>query len=625
MVDLTSDEQAPEDRPKEWKKSALWGIFLLALAFRTTYLLQNLTNPLMRVPMLDEVYYIGLGKAIAGGFLAGERGVFFMDPLYGYFLGAVFFLFYQLSAVIGGFSGETVLIFVRLAQIVMDSAAVFLIHQLGVKVWDERAGLWAALFWALYKVAFFYTTLILKSTFSIFFALLFVLAFINVAERRRPGGWLWLGLLAGALTFIHANLLLMAPLGILAWALANRPSFREIAVSSVLLGAGLFTVLSIGAARNYYVAGEMVFLNSQSGRLLYASNNPENLTGRYQVPSFSRKGPEETEIDFHAEAERRLGARLSAKEASVYWRSEAVKFMIAQPADASLAVWNKLVGTFGNYEIPINRSFYMNRPFSFLTQAPLPNFALALGLGLPGLLVGLYLRRQVWWLAPPVVTVMATVLIFYTCSRFRIPMVPFLLVGAGIFAALMTDWIARRQWVRAGAMAAMALVIGGGSMTVAGPAYGGDGDFLLAKAYWSVGELGAARAVAQRAAREYPSEPRFLVILGLAALSENNFAEAERINRQALQIEPKEPDAMHNLGLALLGRGQYDEAAQWFRRAYAATHRPMSLMALARAMAAKGDKSAAISALREYIRVEKPGSPMLEQARERLKSMGATP
>ena len=46
---------------------------LIALILRIIYFVQNRNNPLLYYPILDESYYIDMGKAIALGDWAGEK------------------------------------------------------------------------------------------------------------------------------------------------------------------------------------------------------------------------------------------------------------------------------------------------------------------------------------------------------------------------------------------------------------------------------------------------------------------------------------------------------------------------------------------------------------------------
>jgi hypothetical protein len=66
------------------KRRLIFYVCLLGLTLRIVHLVASGDNPLLCMPVLDERYYVGLGKAIAEGRWLGEDGLFFMDPLYEY-------------------------------------------------------------------------------------------------------------------------------------------------------------------------------------------------------------------------------------------------------------------------------------------------------------------------------------------------------------------------------------------------------------------------------------------------------------------------------------------------------------------------------------------------------------
>ena len=593
------------------RRSLILLLLFVAMALRLAYFASSEDNPLLYSPTLDEAYYINLGKSIAEGYWLGENRIFFMDPLYGYLLGLVFMIF-----------GDN-LTLIRLLQIVVDSLNVALIFSIGSKVWSRRAGLVAAVLYAVYKVAFFYSLLILKTTLTVTASLVFVWLLINTAENKRGAGWwLSLGLLAATMTYLRANLLLMAPLGLLFYFFIEKPDTGTFLKQAALFTSAMALALSIGAARNYWVSGELALLNTQTGRLLYASNNPQNLTGRYNVPSFSRPNPEDSEKDFHKEAERRLGRALSVKEVSRYWTGEAIRFLLQNPSAAAALLYNKIKGTVGDYEIPNNQSFYLARKFSEVARLPLPTFAFVFALGVPGLLIGLGANRKTLWLLAPVLTTLATVTIFYTSSRFRFPAVPFLMIGAGICVdSLLVNWRKKRAAVVASISAAVAVLFFI-SVSAPRPEKGsGTEEYYLAKAFWRQNRLKEAWDTALKSAEAFPNQARFQVLLGMTALSASEAGEAERRFLAATRINPKASDAYHNLGLARLALGRYKEAIDAFNKALSIDRRPGTLFAMAKAYESLGNPSAAARYYRKCASESKPSSPLRRKAMERLKEL----
>lgn len=595
-------------RPDFGARAAL-AIFLLALALRVLYFAQSAENPLLYFPVLDETYYIELGRAIAAGSWIGEERVFFMDPLYGYLLGGLFRLF-----------GEN-LTTIRLLQIVLDALNTTLIYLLGVRLWTRSAGLAAALIYALYKVAFFYTLLILKTTLAVTLSLVYVLVLLQALEGARPLRWFLLGLLAGAMVFLRANFLLLVPLSALYLLWAGRGRLREGGRQLALYLAGVALLLSAGALRNYLVSGEAVLLSSQAGRLLYCSNNPENLTGRYNVPSFSRPHPEKSEGDFHREAERRLGRALTAGQASAYWRKEALRFLAGDPKSLFLLLGNKLKGTIADHEIPVNHSFCAYAAFTRVGRWPLPTFALVLALGLPGLALGILRRREVAVVFIPLGTVLATVLLFYTSSRFRMPAVPFLVLGSGISLSALQEWFKTGR--RGGALGLLLLSALLYTLSVAAsqPVRTGAKDFYLSKAYWSAQRYEEARAVASRGARDFPDQARFEVLLGMIALSEGRLTEAAAHNRRALALDPGNADAYHNLGILHLCEARPAEALKAVEKALSLSLESRYLFTLAEACEGMGDRERAARSYKAFLEAAGPSDPFRKEALERLERL----
>jgi 4-amino-4-deoxy-L-arabinose transferase-like glycosyltransferase len=588
---------------------ALLMVFFGALALRLIHFSLSADNPLLYMPVLDETYYIDLGKTISEGHWLGEKRAFFMDPLYGYLLGTIFYLF-----------GDN-LTTIRLLQIVLDSLNVVLIYFIGATLWNRPAGMIAAVCYAVYNVAFFYTLLILKTTLTVTMSLFFILALLWVAETKQGVYWYLMGILSAVITYLRANLILMVPFSVLFHYLYNRPGWRKSLISSALLLAGLATLLLVGTVRNYVVSGEIIFLNTQSGRLLYSSNNPENLTGRYNVPAFSHPNPEDSERDFHREAERRLGRALSTGDVSGYWLGETFRFLIEKPGAIPSLLYNKLKGTIGNYEVPNNHSFYLASRFSPLIRWPFPTFAFAFAFGVPGLVIGVARNRKVSVLLVPIVTVCLTIVIFYTSSRFRMPVVPFLILGTGICLSMLAEWIKSREAIKIVVLCCVVISLGALSFMASSPKSTGTEEFFLAKAYWRQKKLEPARSIALQGADMFPSQARFQVMLGMISLSANMPEDAIRHNLAAMRIDSHNVDAHHNMGLLYLTIGEPEKAIHYIMKAMSIESRPSFFFSLAKAYDLSNDTYLAVRFYKRYLKESKTTAPMREQATHRLERL----
>ncbi len=587
-------------------RSALFVCVGIAFVLRLVTLLQSLDNPLVAVPLLDEAYYVDFAKKIAGGYLIGENTAFQLDPLYGYYLGLLFFIF-----------GED-LIVPRVIQLFADTLNVYLIYILGKKTADERTGLLAAFFYALYKVAFFYSCLLLKTTFAVTFTLLFLLAAINVSRKGRSSLWFYLGAFAGLLCLLRSNFALFAVAVPIIYWLESRPAIKVYIKHTILFCVGVWIVLGASTARNYIVSGEMVVVRTQGGATFFVSNNAGNLTGRYNPPSFARRHPVKAPIDFHREAERRTGQKLSETEASSYWGGEGMKFLLNNPDKALLLVYNKLKGTLGNEELPANVSIDTWAIFAPVLAAPFPNYAFVIAFGLPGLLIAPFRRREALWLFLPVAVTMGTILIFYTSSRLRIPMVPSLLVGAGITLTLLFDWLRGKRYIPLIATSILVVVIFVTSMAIPLVPFGGNDRYLLAKAYWRSGDIPSAMKLAEEGFLSFPDQERYPVMMGAIAISAERYDIAQRHLNKALAIKPDNPEGLHNSGVASLGLEDYTKAIDYLERTRKLQRpiNPATLYALAKAYKDSGDVAASKKVVTDLLGIIRPADPLAVKAKE---------
>jgi tetratricopeptide (TPR) repeat protein len=594
------------DSAGKWRRLVFLA-FLTALILRIFYFAENVENPILYSHILDESYYIHLGQAIAAGYWLGESRPFFMDPLYGYILG---FLFY--------FFGNN-LTTVRLIQILFDCLNVVLIYAIGCHIWNRRVGIIASFIYAGYKVAFFFTLLILKATFTVTGLLFYFFVLLHsLASKLRIYQWFHLGLLAAIMTYLHANFILVAPLTIFFHWIVDRPDWSLFFRRVFLFVSGFTIMLSLGAVRNYWVSGEFLFLNTQAGRLLYTCNNHENLSGGYRVPSFSRAHPVLSEDDFLREAERRLGKHLTTREASTYWTKETLRFLIGNPYRILLLLANKIKYTSTNYEIPLNRSFYCTMPFSRMARWPLPNFAFVFALGIPGLAIAFLYRRRPLLLFIPLLTVISTVIIFCTSSRFRLPAVPFLILGSAICIVTLFEWIKDTKYLRIFTTTVIIMSLFLISHSIDNPEFRTNEELSLATAYFELGDLDKAQSVAQLGAQKYPDHMDLLLLIGRCAISRNHPSEAIPYLVHAIDVDPDNAPAYHHLGLACLHTGQPENAVQLIKKALSIDPQTRYLIDLAKAYETVGEKSQAVDCYKRYLESAAPSDPLRQLAAERI-------
>jgi tetratricopeptide (TPR) repeat protein len=251
---------------------------------------------------------------------------------------------------------------------------------------------------------------------------------------------------------------------------------------------------------------------------------------------------------------------------------------------------------------------------------PLPTFWLALALGVPGLVIATSRSQETLYLIAPIAMVLATVLIFYTSSRFRLPAVPFLLIGSGVYIASIIDWLKAGNNLKAANAGFVALFIATASIGVATPPESGNEEHLLAKSYWKLNNLDAAKEMASNAANEYPKQARFQTLLAMVALSAGDYSESIRLNEKAIGLEKHHADAWHNMGLGYLGLGRPEEAASFFRKAFGFNGRPLSLYLCAKSLSDAGKIGQAVSTYKSVLEITPPGSPLWHKTKGAIAS-----
>ncbi|MBU0674817.1 MAG: glycosyltransferase family 39 protein [Proteobacteria bacterium] len=587
-----------------WRKVPLL-LFVFALLLRLVVLAQCLENPLLYSNDLDENYYITLAQRIISGFWAGEPGPFYMDPLYGYFLAFIFKL------------GGTNLAIVRIVQILLDGLSTILIFQIGSRLWNRRAGCLGALLYAAYPPAMYYTLVILKTTLAVSGSLFYVLALTRIREKKSD--WFLLGLLAGILVFLRANFVLIVPLTLLFSWFIQKGKTNSFLLCSVVFGIGLMTILSCGAARNKLVAGEFLFLNSQSGRLLYSSNNPENLTGTYGTPSFVKPRPQESEVDFRLRAEHDLGRTLTVREVSRYWQGETWRYVREQPKFFLTGLAHKVKWAISTYEIPVNNSFPVYASFSTLLSFSPLNFLVVAMLGIPGLIVGCWRRREVMWLLVPIITAFTTMIVFYASSRFRMPAIPFLLIGGGIMFDTTYVWVRERApWRKPALVLLGSVLIGMIILPIGPPVKNGFEELLLARAYWAISDTERATEMASRGAERYPGNVNFPILLGIIALVHDQPAAAAKANQAAIAIDKNNATAYHHLGVSYLMMNQPLKARESIERALMLKVDPKFMYSLAETFEATDQPEAAVEIYRQVVALNNVDPDLLNKAQARL-------
>ncbi len=536
---------------KKKEKTILLLIILLALTLRLAHWLDVREDPFFAHLVMDSEEYDRWAFEIANGDWLGSE-VFFQAPLYPYFLAVVYSVFgHSLDAV-------------YLLQIIFSLFGIYALYRAGKKIAGEKVGLAAAAISALYGLYIFYDVQLLKESLAV--TLVCFLLWILVEARESGGFALWIlaGAIGGFLSLLRENMLLIVPFLIL---LAYRPRarFSAFVLRGVLLLSGTAIILLPVAFRNWRVGGNFLPTTFQGGVNFYIGNNP-TATGTYQplspgkqVPSYERTEPVRL-------AQKETGRALEPVEVSNFWLRKSLDWARKNPGDF-LKLQAKKIGMFWSwYEWPDAVDYYYVKQTSFTYNLPFLEFGSISLLALIGLWLGRWRFRELFPVLLFTGMWMASTVVFFLFSRYRLPAVPgLILIGAMAIGFIFTSWDKnRRQSV---------LVLGLAVLVLAVPLfvkYGPKQDLVfynLALVHEKMGETTLAVQHYEKAYSLNPNDFLSCINLGNLSAKEEKWAEALDWYVKAEAIEPQAEGVHANIGGAHVALGNYEEAEKAFDRA----------------------------------------------------------
>jgi tetratricopeptide (TPR) repeat protein len=631
----------PDATPKGGRRREVVALLLVlaaAASIRFAYLSWHRHEPDFTVPEVDAAYNEYWARAMATGDWTPPpdredpqiRSVpYLRPPGYPFFLAAIYRTF-----------GAGPLA-PRVVQSAIGTASCLLAFVLARRRLGAAVALAFAASMATYWSFVYFEGEFLEPTLLVFLGLLLLALLDGWMTRLGPLQAAAAGIVLGLSALVRPTVLPFA-LAVVPWAWRyGRPvkpgRFRK-ACLLALFGAAAAATLAPAVIRNAAVAGEAVIV-SPGGLALYMGNNPQ--ADGLVASTLPGLGPYGNCFDtprIRRALERRLGRRLGPGELSAYFREEALRFIRGNPGRVASLLMKKTALFFGPLEVGHNREDEVARASSPVLRLLPGNFALALtaflaGIGifafggLPGEEDPARRERQGGLLALAALYAACTFLAhvpFVVAGRYRVPMVPMLLLG-GAYGA-----VAILRLARARRTAAVAAALGAGMLLFAllsrnPTGYAPDRakwHFTRAVALSRLGDLRGARESYEEALRLKPGHPDALVNLGNLDLAAGDPRSAERRFREALAALPDDLVARYDLALALARSGKRNEAIAEYGRALAIDPEFADAHAdLAELLKESGDVGLAAHHYGEAARIRKDAVAMLELSAW-LKSMG---
>jgi 4-amino-4-deoxy-L-arabinose transferase-like glycosyltransferase len=576
-TDKTRSGGVPGRQRRQRSNLRLVGLLTAVVALKITIVFQLQDHPLLQPDAgLDSAAYVRLARQVAAGDLALGPGLYFLSPLYIYFLAAVLTVADSLTIV-------------RVVQAVLGTVAVAFIFLTARAWYGERAGWIAAILAALTGVFTFYEALILQSALDpiLTAAALWCLtaAFRLKAEATRdqfrlkaeatedPVGSafrrkiLIAGTLFGLQILNRPNMLVAVGGIVLVLLLVRRMR------AAALLTAGVLVALSPVVIRNAVVSRQFALSSSQGGLNFYIGNHA-GATGHYvEVPGV-RANIEGQSEDTRRVAEAAAGRALTDAQVSAHFTGLALSWIRTNPGAAARLFAKKLALVFNARHQWLDFSY----PY-YAYDAGTSLWLLFVGpwllvpLGLAGLVIvrGTADRGHLAFAAfVPFYAI--GVAIFFVGERYRLPvLVPLCASAGGALDALAqafrnrTSGVSRETMLRAAAVAAAATIV------TFWPFAFEDGRFeerlRLSKVLMNRGDYGMAAMELERAHALEPSHTIAQFNLGMALISSGRASEGIAHARQAVDAGVETPGARYALAGAMIQTGDRDGAAGVLRAA----------------------------------------------------------
>jgi len=506
------------------------GIFIFAFAVRFIYLSQMKSSPLFDTPTMDAEYHDQWAQTI----LRGEdftEGVFFRAPLYPYFLALLYKIFghnYSMA---------------RLIQFLIGSLSCVLVYLLGKKVFNKRTARIAGLLASLYGVLIYFEGGLLIPVLLVFLDLVFILFLFETKEKPALTRWFFCGGLLGLSALARPNILLVG-VTFFFWILLGFRNNAKIGSKSVVYAGGFalgaILIISPVTLRNHIKGEDFVLIASQGGMNFYIGNNPQS-DGVSAILPGARTTWWGSYQDAKKIAEKVTNKSLKPSAVSRFWYMEGLRFLVKEPFSFLKLMAKKFILFWNGNELSNNRDFYF-----FARSAPLLKLLIwrfviyfPFGLIVPLALVGIILshkeKRDVFVLEIFLFVYMLSVILFFVTARYRVPLIPVLI----LFAAYALDWlisiIKKRKIIEFGKYLLFLLLI----MIPINIEIPGYSSANPGQAHYTLGVLYAKKGDEIKAAEEYQKALLYNPTLGEAYLNLGSIYGDQGKHKLALQYYQK--------------------------------------------------------------------------------------
>jgi hypothetical protein len=408
-------------------------------------------DPTARGLLSDSLYYKQWAQAIASGSafaFEGESLAYWMPPLYPWLLAllnasVVAMLFLQ-----GALGLVTTALIVDLGERLLRTRPAVAENEFEMPS-KRRAALYGGLLWTLYGPVIFFEGRLLGATLATFLGTVGLWLAIcwrdrvmarqlEQAGRIKSGPpWKALGLLTisgialGLMALARPNTLLSIPaVGLWVWWIIRNygGSWPAALGRAALFGLAALLPLLPALQHNHAATGKLIPVTVNGGVNFYFANNPQS-HGTFHAPGIQWGSIFEQRTVAREQATTLSGAavELSDTEASAYWMRRGLDYLMNDPAGGTRLWALKFADLMSSTEFGIQYNLRAARD-----RAP-SLWLVCLPFGVLLFLIAVGWRRtgtRILW--PWLLAGLVGVLLYFTYSRFRLPLLPPLMACAGL-------------------------------------------------------------------------------------------------------------------------------------------------------------------------------------------------
>jgi hypothetical protein len=492
--------------PIPWRSLGI--LFACAAAVRLAHVLAMTSSPYFTQPVVDAADYATMGWSIARG-NGHPESIFWHPPGYPCFLGAIWWL-----------TGDSFLA-PRLVQSCLGAVNVVFIAWLGGRLFGRTVGMASGVSASVYGMLIYFDGELLPPTLAVFVILATVVTSMLAAQSNRRAAWACTGVLGGLSGTVVATSLVVP---ILAAVVARKRS------PWVLLGMAL--AIAPVTAHNLIQGHELVLLSANGGINFWLGNNP-----RYDETVNIRP-----DVEWHRLTQEPARAGVQGQAAaSRYFVGKSLRWAASEPWSFARLQAHKLRQLISGNEIFRNHAIYPARQDSPVLRLLLWKtvfLAFPFGLLLPLATVGLGVGwRRARFLAALVLGLSVTVLAFFVTARYRMVLVPFLL----IFSAKAVHWFiaeaSRKLRLIAGACAVALFLLANLGQGPMASQMNPDAEYSLARQLGARGHMQQARDLFESVVSRRPDYVEAWLNLGVCYDHEGRAREAKYALARAFQVD----------------------------------------------------------------------------------------